>query len=454
MVTLFQMVAVDRKSLLGVFIWVIGDSSRRMAGLVKSISGSLSTSLVKMVLDDAHVTPDEDTHKPPPEKHNAFTAEPSAEALVRKKAPFPIIGKRPLARETPNAFITRRAFEITYIRNESRKELKKSLTKISLLLLFFLIGSESLITVLSLILEGLALPDTPMVTALENLALYTLLYPVFFSVILFAGNFGETHGIRASLRKPDCSPAYLLKTIVLFIGIAYIAADLIDYAISFFELMTGIDIYTPALDFVPYTTWAEPLADFISLCVYAPIFEELLFRGAMLSHHRKFGDWSAVIITSIFFGLFHQNYSQAVYTCAGAVIIAVATLKTKSLIPAMLSHFTLNVIAFIQTVSLSLVTNAAELLDGSAMMPEGSPFAVALFWVVNLLPRILMLSAAIILIVDLIAYRKNYSLEKGNSRLTSADKLSATVTTPAFIATVSVALLLMTFIAFVYPMLT
>ena len=75
-----------------------------------------------------------------------------------------------------------------------------------------------------------------------------------------------------------------------------------------------------------------------------PIWEEILFRGVLLFTLLKFmKPFWAVTLVSIIFGIFHPTY----WVTAGVmgVLLSILTLKTKSLIPGVVSHSLWNLYA-------------------------------------------------------------------------------------------------------------
>lgn len=73
------------------------------------------------------------------------------------------------------------------------------------------------------------------------------------------------------------------------------------------------------------------------------ICEEFAFRGGFLSTMKKsFTFPKVLIIMAIAFGLFHCNVPQLLYTALFGAFMAFLTIKLKSIIPAMVVHFTNN----------------------------------------------------------------------------------------------------------------
>ncbi|MGE7859746.1 CPBP family intramembrane metalloprotease [Bacillus cereus] len=81
----------------------------------------------------------------------------------------------------------------------------------------------------------------------------------------------------------------------------------------------------------------------ITLSFIAPICEEILFRGFILSRFTyKFGIKKAVIFSSICFGVLHLN--NVFGTTIFGIISCLMYLKTKSLFPSIIAHMVNNII--------------------------------------------------------------------------------------------------------------
>lgn len=94
---------------------------------------------------------------------------------------------------------------------------------------------------------------------------------------------------------------------------------------------------------------------FIAVLTLVPaLWEEMAFRGVMLSNlQQRYRPWTAVLVTAMFFGFFHisnvliDDLDQVVMGMLLATVVAVpwgyAVVKTGSLLPAMVSHYAINV---------------------------------------------------------------------------------------------------------------
>ena len=100
----------------------------------------------------------------------------------------------------------------------------------------------------------------------------------------------------------------------------------------------------PSLDYETEKSVAAAVIGIISSSVTAPIFEELFFRGYLLSFMSKVSTRFAIVITALFFGLFHGNIYQFILAFAGGLWLGYITVKSRSIIPAMICHCAANTV--------------------------------------------------------------------------------------------------------------
>ena len=100
----------------------------------------------------------------------------------------------------------------------------------------------------------------------------------------------------------------------LIFGLSIVTNGLI-LAIS---ALTGADT-TNVLDAA--MTQLTPGLAFLFMVIIAPVFEEVIFRRLLLDRLLFLGDWTALLLSSLFFGLFHTNLYQFLYaTVVGMVL--------------------------------------------------------------------------------------------------------------------------------------
>jgi sodium transport system permease protein len=82
---------------------------------------------------------------------------------------------------------------------------------------------------------------------------------------------------------------------------------------------------------------------FLVLGVIPALFEELAFRGFILSGLlRRLSPWSAVLISSAFFAIYHMNVFQAAPAFVMGAVLGTLTLWSRSVVPAMVFHLLYN----------------------------------------------------------------------------------------------------------------
>ncbi len=96
-----------------------------------------------------------------------------------------------------------------------------------------------------------------------------------------------------------------------------------------------------------------------TIVIASPLFEEFLFRGIVLMTLKPYGNWFAIIISSLLFTMMHGTLTQTISLFFLAIAIGYLVVKTNSLFFGILLHMVNNALAilpfffhseFIQTV--------------------------------------------------------------------------------------------------------
>lgn len=138
------------------------------------------------------------------------------------------------------------------------------------------------------------------------------------------------------------TPRKYLIPLSFVLGILFVVMNVgVAYINNFILYILGYNFSAPA----PEPTggiWLFFLALF-NTAVLPGICEEFLNRGIILRGLRDtFKDRTAIIISALLFGLMHANIEQTLYTFVGGIILALLTVKTRSIFPAMIIHFVNN----------------------------------------------------------------------------------------------------------------
>lgn len=136
------------------------------------------------------------------------------------------------------------------------------------------------------------------------------------------------------------------KAVVLaaFFGISAHLLSLAIVGVEQFAVPSIVEAYVESAESVGMGTNGWVI--FATICL-APIGEELLCRGLVLYYAKQsFGRfWPANILQAFLFGVIHANWVQGVYAFAIGLVLGYLTERYQSLIPAMATHFVVNLIS-------------------------------------------------------------------------------------------------------------
>lgn len=86
-----------------------------------------------------------------------------------------------------------------------------------------------------------------------------------------------------------------------------------------------------------------PITALFSVCIVAPIVEEIFCRGYVLDKlAKRYSKNKALILSALFFAILHMNLIQGVNTFLIGIFLGAIYLKTNSLIPCIVLHFVNN----------------------------------------------------------------------------------------------------------------
>lgn len=181
---------------------------------------------------------------------------------------------------------------------------------------------------------------------LANNALFsTITQLVFFLAIPFC--IYKFYGKRTVKQTLDFSsigtfkPYYLLA---LPLGISAFAVTIgISSAWTALLQLTGYTVPSAAPDMPDNFVFGFFVAELFITAVLPAVCEEFCMRGGTLTTaQNSFSTLGCVLLCGVIFGLFHQNIRQVFYTSLFGALVAFLTIRTKSLYPAMIAHFSNN----------------------------------------------------------------------------------------------------------------
>lgn len=136
--------------------------------------------------------------------------------------------------------------------------------------------------------------------------------------------------------------AYFLLAIPLGIAVYFVTVGVSSVWTGLLKL-TGYTVANSTPDMPKQFVFGFFVVDVLLTAVLPAICEEFSMRGGLLSTAKNsFKNVWCIVLCAVIFGLFHQNIRQVFYTALFGALAAYLTLRTKSLYPAMLMHFTNN----------------------------------------------------------------------------------------------------------------
>ena len=168
-------------------------------------------------------------------------------------------------------------------------------------------------------------------------------------VLLYIYVDGSLERIREMLRFGS-----MKRTVILLLAIP-IVVTIIDFILNIIYAIVWIGIIgEPSANTDLGTDWESSSIDIafliLSVAIVTPIAEELFFRGYLLDAiNRKHGDWTAIILSSILFGLVHIDPFVVGSAFMGGIIYGWIRMRTGSLLPSIACHMMWNMLALVLT---------------------------------------------------------------------------------------------------------
>ncbi len=254
-----------------------------------------------------------------------------------------------------------------------------------------------------------------------------LCYVAIFPVTFYICSVGKNCKTYTFFQKPTASKAYIARWSVIIFGITHLVATLFDLLFALFE---KLGLHTNELVTVSHDTTLETVLYFITVVICAPVFEELLFRGFLLTKLRRFGSWFAIIASGIVFGLYHQNHYQFFFAAAFGILTGYIALRTQSVIPGIIAHVFLNGYSFIvELLSSFAVINGSTVLEPNFHID--APVAVTvLICILDILSYALMLAGIIMLITEIVLNKANFVFDSEEGKLSFGNGLKLLLSSP------------------------
>ena len=218
----------------------------------------------------------------------------------------------------------------------------------------------------------------------ENSALYAcimLLFSQIIPIILFAKRKCASYSFQFANRFDS---SFSVKKLFMWAAVASVGCLLIE-VMNVFNFPT-LEEWDKALfgeEPEVETSTMVTIIEFFSVCIFAPLAEEAVFRGAIERRllEKNWNHWYAIIISAVIFAVAHMS----VYQFISPFIIVICWLyyRTRNLWPGILMHVVFNTIASVAQVVGEFVSDK-PLSAKTVSLPIGITIPLTLLGIVIL----------------------------------------------------------------------
>lgn len=146
--------------------------------------------------------------------------------------------------------------------------------------------------------------------------------------------------------------------LILLVGVGYldIGAQIGEGVMSTLSSLTTYEYSNGLNDLTYETPWWGTL---LCVVILAPIAEEFLFRKLLMDRTRRYGDTVAILISAVFFALFHGNLYQFFYALLLGLLLGYLYARTGRLRWSIALHMVINFIGSIIPLGLRALLGTA-----------------------------------------------------------------------------------------------
>lgn len=284
----------------------------------------------------------------------------------------------------------------------------------------------------------IALPEQ-----LVYMIMYIFVYPIGGSLaaLIFYKTRKRETGLRLSQAfcRPQMNAGWIIKYMIITWGLSLLMSIITNIILQLLKSLLHLNFSDISFDFGDGI--GGFIVSFVSLSIFAPIFEEIIFRSAVYRHTEIMGQSFAVVFSAIVFALMHGNLEQLPYTFVMGLGFAYLFAKTRSLLIPMLLHFLTNTTTVIFT-SIIGTTDTDEL---STLLSNRNFAAVIPTVLYSLIIYGIIIAAIVLGIIELVrAIRRRERLMGSIFPISGAKKTAVFLTAPVTIITLILLVLFLT----------
>lgn len=217
---------------------------------------------------------------------------------------------------------------------------------------------------------------------LNFVPLYAMAFPVGFLIL---GKASVEPYEKQKLGAGNGWVAFMISVFVMYVG--SIVGNTLSMVLSGGEAVN--QVAEMAMDNHPLKV--------LFMVILAPLLEELLFRRAVIDRIRCYGEKTALLLSSLTFGLMHQNLFQFFYAFGVGMILGYLYLRTGRLRYSVILHAIIN---FMGSVLAPFILSLVDLQMLESIDPTLSPEALLPIYL-EILPGMLVMLAYVFILLGL-----------------------------------------------------
>lgn len=214
-------------------------------------------------------------------------------------------------------------------------------------------------------------------------------FPILAAYFLFKTDFKKRGGYKS---RYEFHPVFTMPVIFLSSIFAGSLATIITNAVAdVFDSWFGTGEIPDAMEgTMPPEGEAGGLAiAMIFLVITAPVCEELLVRGILLTALRKHGEWFGIIVSALVFGFIHGNLDQLPYAFVVGILYGLLAVRSGSVIPSMILHSVNNLLVVLG----SYLTQITGEIEPAVSLQRWVGICLNLFFWIGILATVTLFAA-------------------------------------------------------------
>lgn len=240
-----------------------------------------------------------------------------------------------------------------YVSPEEKKKIRHEYNVIGIVLLSLVVLMNVICYGSFLILDIMGNETVYNETGAEVYNLWNIIiggcFPALIAMVVFAGYcFFTKYDPREILSVKNVKAGETVRYALIVLFFQQVSLICTIFISSGLDL---IGLYVPSVDYALEHDPMVYLAELLGAVILAPIGEELIYRGIVLRCSAKISQRFAIFFSAFIFGIMHGNPYQFVLGFLLGIPLAMVTLKTGSIVPAIICHMANNLIASVSEVA-------------------------------------------------------------------------------------------------------